>query len=118
MLVTRHRTSSLTKFGQLLSQPFFRASKGTIIRKLTEVAFAKEIGDLYAGIYRTRPESNLVLLAIAFTSEAITNMLRSILLPIVHPQLGDEDNIYIYGLDPLKTLEALETLQSSLLQHR
>ncbi|KAL8793203.1 MAG: hypothetical protein Q9195_004233 [Heterodermia aff. obscurata] len=99
-------------------KPFIRASKGTIIRKLTETAFQKEIEDLYAGTYQTRSTSNPVLLATAFTSEAIMNLVRSILLPIVHPQLRDTDNLYIHGLDSLKTLEALQALRSSLLQHR
>ena len=119
MLVPGHGRISRSMI--LLAQagkPFIRASKGTVIRKLTETAFAKEIEDLYAGTDRTMPTSSPVLLATAFTSEAIINLLRSILLPLIHPQLGDADNLYIHGLDSLKTLEAQKALQSALLQHR
>ena len=60
-----------------------RASKGTIIRKMTEAAFAKEIENLYADTYRARPTSNPVLLATAFTSEAIINLLRLLRLSLL-----------------------------------
>lgn len=99
-------------------KPFMRAAKGTIIRKLTEAAYADEIEELYAGIHQNKPTANSTLLATAFTAEAIISLLRSILSPVLQTQVGNADNLYLSGLDSLKSIEVLQALRSSLLPHR
>ena len=102
-----------------IDKPLVRAGKGTVVRKLTENAYAEEIGDLYS----RRPERISTkpspLVATAFSSDTTDKLIRSILQSTLNAaELKDSDNLYISGLDSLKTTEAVETLRSSLLPHR
>jgi len=100
-------------------KPFARAGKGTIIRRLTEAAYAKEIDALYASEPQQQHAIPSSLEASAFRQGAVTNCIRSRLaqsLPGI--ELGDEDNFYSFGLDSLKTTEAVANLKASLLKHR
>lgn len=102
-----------------LDKPFTRAGKGTIIRKLTEAAYAKEIDALYASEPPQQSAASSSLEASAFRQGAVTNLVRSMLaesLPGI--ELGDEDNFYSFGLDSLKTTEAAANLKARLLKHR
>nr|ARJ54151.1 nonribosomal peptide synthetase [Ramalina conduplicans] len=98
-------------------KPFVRAGKGTIVRKLTEKAYAEEIGSLYASKSQQVPTRAPSLVATAFTSDAVENLIRSILLAAIG-SCKAEDDLYVSGLDSLKTIEAVETLRASLSQHR
>lgn len=100
-------------------KPFVRAGKGTIVRKLTETAYAEEIAGLYANTIQHHSGKPASLTATAFRSDAINSLIRSILpesMPV--SELGKTDNFYNFGLDSLKSMEALEALKCSLLSHR
>ena len=99
------------------NKPFIRAGKGTIVRKLTETAYAGEIEKLYVGRHQQHSTEPPALLATVFTLEATNKLIRSILLPALQTNVMDSDNLYISGLDSLKTVEALEALRSGLLPH-
>ena len=100
-------------------KPFIRAGKGTIVRKLTENAYADDIEELYSSRHQRLPIKASPLVATAFSSEAIDNLIRSILPSSLNAgKLKDSDNLYISGLDSLKTVESVEALRSSLLPHR
>lgn len=103
----------------LVKKPFVRGGKGTVVRKLTEHAYADEIEDLYSG-RRQRFSTNISpLVATAFSSDATDKLIRSILPSTLSPgNLKDSDDLYVSGLDSLKTMEAVEALRSSLLPHR
>lgn len=109
---------SLILFAQN-SKPFVRAGKGTIVRKLTERLYSDDIDDVYASLdqqYSPRPLSST---ATSFTLDTISELVRSVLPTSldVH-KLEECDNLYISGLDSLKTIEAVNALRSSLLRHR
>ena len=100
-------------------KPFVRAGKGTVVRRLTEVAYADEI----EGLYSDRPQRSSIkpspLVATAFSIDATDKLVRSILPSALNAEkLKDSDDLYISGLDSLKTMEAVEALTSSLLPHR
>ena len=100
-------------------KPLVRAGKGTVVRKLSENAYTKEIEDLYAGQNPQVPMKPSPLVATAFSSEAVDNLIRSILPSALNAEkLGYCDDLYNFGLDSLKTIEAAESLRSSLLPHR
>ena len=100
-------------------KPFIRAGKGTIVRKLTENAYAEEIEDLYSRKTKQLSTKPSPLVATAFSSHATDELVRSILHSTLNgDKLKDSDNFYISGLDSLKTIEAVEALRSSLLSHR
>ena len=98
-------------------KPFVRAGKGTIVRKLTEKAYAEEIDNLYASRTQQLPTRAPSLVATAFTPGAVKNLIRSI-LPASIGLCKAGDHLYTSGLDSLKTVEAVETLRISLLHHR
>lgn len=100
-------------------KPFPRAGKGTVIRKLTEAAYAAEIDALYTSKPRRPFACPIVLEASTFRPETVSSFIRSTLaqsMPEV--ELEDEDNFYSFGFDSLKTTEAAENLKASLLNHR
>ena len=100
-------------------KPFLRAGKGTVVRKLTENAYADQIRELYSRRPEQMSTKPLPLVATAFSSDATDKLIRSILCSTLEvDELKDSDNLYISGLDSLKTAEAVEALRSSLLPHR
>ncbi|MDI1492470.1 MAG: putative secondary metabolism biosynthetic enzyme [Ramalina farinacea] len=98
-------------------KPFVRAGKGTIVRKLTEKAYAEEVESLYASRTHQLPIRAPSLVATAFTPDAVENLIRSI-LPAAIGSCKAEDDLYVSGLDSLKTVEAVEMLRASLSHHR
>ena len=100
-------------------KPFVRAGKGTIVRKLTEAAYNTELDELYAGNRHTFPLRYAQLVATAFKSASVERLIRCILpIAIEVDKLQDTDNLYLSGLDSLKSIEALMSLKASLLPHR
>ena len=100
-------------------KPFIRAGKGTVVRKLTENAYADEIGELYSRKYQLSPTKPSPLVATSFSSDTIDKLIRSILPSTLNmDKLNDSENLYFLGLDSLKTVEAVEALRSILLPHR
>lgn len=102
-----------------VEKPFVRAGKGTIVRKLTESAYADEIEGLYSNRHQRLSMKPPSLIATAFSIDAIDKLVRSILPSTLNAdKLKESDDLYISGLDSLKTTEAAELLRSSLLLHR
>ena len=100
-------------------KPFIRAGKGTVVRKLTESAYAEEIEGLYSDRHQRLSMKPPSLIATAFSIDAIDQLIRSTLPSTLNAdKLKDSDDLYIAGLDSLKTTEAVEVLRSSLLPHR
>ena len=101
-------------------KPFIRAGKGTVVRKLTEDLYSQEIRELYARQDQSKPSEKVaVLSATAFTLDAVKRLVRSIIPAGPHiDQLQDHDDLYIFGMDSLKTVESLRALRSALLVHR
>ncbi|KAL8968464.1 MAG: hypothetical protein Q9183_002448 [Haloplaca sp. 2 TL-2023] len=99
-------------------KPFIRAGKGTIVRKLTEAAYTDAIDHMYSKTAESTSIPRSVLHPTAFTRDATTHLIQSILLDIVHGPVGISSNLYSNGLDSLKTMEAVEALRLSLSSHR
>ena len=103
-----------------VEKPFVRAGKGTVVRKLTEDLYSQEIRDLYARQIQSVPSKKVAALsATAFTLDAVKSLVRSIIPTGPHTdEIKDNDDLYIFGMDSLKTVEALVALRSALLAHR
>lgn len=91
---------------------FERAGKGTIIRKTTEKKFAAEIEALYS---KETPTIAGPVLGSMHNMEAIRNYVRaSINLSYARPDLKDDSDLYVLGLDSLKSAEIVNTLKAGL----
>ena len=101
-------------------KPFVRAGKGTVVRKLTEDLYSQEIKELYARQDQGKfPEKVAGLSATAFTLGAVKRLIRSIIPVGPHSdKLQDNDDLYVFGMDSLQTVEALRALRTALLAHR
>ena len=102
-------------------RPFVRAAKGTIVRRLTESTFKKDIDNIYGrGLESASDTSKSISLrAPKFAFAAVCDFTRSALrqvLPIA--ELHDNDNVYSFGLDSLKTGEFVNLIRASLGAHR
>ncbi len=89
---------------------FERAAKGTIIRKMTAAKFAQEIEDLYSKKDLIGP---IPVLTATGDIEAIRSYVRaSITLSSAMTNLKDDDDLYVHGLDSLKSAEIVSILKS------
>ena len=92
---------------------FERAGKGTVIRKMTAENFQPEIDALYS-------EDNLGGLRSVLTSTslgAIQEFVRaSINLSFPVPELKEDDDLYVLGLDSLKSVEIAGILKAGILK--
>lgn len=94
------------------SKPFERAAKGTVIRKMTAEKFAGEIESLYSGKTIT---GRAPVLAATDDLNAIRNYVRtSVILSFAIPGLKDDDDLYVLGLDSLKSVEIVSILKAGL----
>ena len=98
------------------SKPFARAGKGTIIRKLTIAAYQAELQSLFEGL---RPIARKKLLKpTAFRHEDITSMLRAVFCEVLGADdIVNDQNLYLRGLDSVKSLEALDEIRANLAAH-
>ena len=93
-------------------KPFERAGKGTVIRKLTAEKFASEVEMLYSG---RNLEDRSPRLTANNDQEAILNYVAvCVRLSFSPPDLGENDDLYVRGLDSLKTLEIVGILKAGL----
>lgn len=91
---------------------FERAAKGSIVRKMTEKIFAPEIEALYSEKART---DHGPVLAATDNIKAIYNYVRaSINLTFAIPDLKDDGDLYVLGLDSLRSAEIVSTLKAGL----
>lgn len=92
---------------------FERAGKGTVIRKMTAEKFEPEIDALYS-------EDNLGGLRSVLTStnlDAVQDFVRaSITLSFPVPELKEDDDLYVLGLDSLKSVEIAGIVKSGILK--
>ena len=96
-------------------KPFVRAGKGTIVRKLTESLYQKEIDFLYSEPV-VKLGLSLPVLRPTFDLPAVLQYVRTIvaaLLPSAE-QLKNDDDLFANGLDSLKMLEMVGTLKAAL----
>ncbi|KAL8788694.1 MAG: hypothetical protein Q9195_007195, partial [Heterodermia aff. obscurata] len=92
---------------------FYRTAKGTIVRKLTEKAFVTEIEALYSGSEEVIETE--VPAWQAFEEEALRRLLHTMIsrsLPQV--SIRDQDDLFIRGLDSLKTLDVVQKIRAGL----
>ena len=93
-------------------KPFERAAKGTVIRKLTAEKFASEVERLYSG---QDLKDHGRRLAAKDDQEAVQNYVSAcVRLSFSPSDLGDNDDLYVRGLDSLKTLEIVSILKAGL----
>ncbi|KAL8724361.1 MAG: hypothetical protein Q9166_007997 [cf. Caloplaca sp. 2 TL-2023] len=101
-------------------KPFVRAAKGTIVRNLTEVAYKDEIEALYKEDVQGTNSASLPSLKPSFENLAVETWIRSIVC-IAFPAMShasNEDDMFVLGLDSLKSMELTGLLKSALSQHR
>jgi thioester reductase-like protein len=101
------------------TKPFIRAGKGTIVRKLTERLYGPEIESLYAARYnatmRSLPSLQPTMKPV-FEMSAVLHFVRSIIVDAFPEMkhLGDDDNLFSYGLDSLKMSQLVDHLKTAL----
>jgi thioester reductase-like protein len=95
-------------------KPFLRAGKGTVVRKLTENAYAAEISELYKNhlvneIALSAPiEKNIDV-------DELNNYLRSLIVQVAPGvEARPQENLYNHGFDSLKTIETISLLRAAL----
>ncbi|KAL8650254.1 MAG: hypothetical protein Q9226_005223 [Calogaya cf. arnoldii] len=100
-----------------LSKPFERAGKGTVVRKLTAEKYAAEIETLYSGDHlnslRDGPR-----LGSASDVKSVQDFVRqavNVSFPV--EEIQGSDDLYVLGLDSLKTLEIVSLLKAGLRDH-
>ena len=99
-------------------KPFTRAGKGTVVRKLTEKSYSKEIDHLYLADNNKSQSSKSLkpMLVPSFPLLSVNNFVQEAVmysLPSA-PGLSETDDFYAHGLDSLKTTELCETLKDGL----
>ncbi|KAI0105973.1 acetyl-CoA synthetase-like protein [Daldinia grandis] len=103
----------------LPERPFTRTGKGTIVRKLTELAYEDEINK----VYTERPYRSEPLVAMLERSPEgvyglplVVEFLRRI-IALSFPRgaaIGERDDFFMYGLDSVQTLEIVANLKFNL----
>ncbi|KAL8788720.1 MAG: hypothetical protein Q9213_001534 [Squamulea squamosa] len=96
------------------SKPFERAGKGTVIRKLTAAKYAPEIEALYSGRHLGNLQG-----APALSNTDNINAIRGFVrhaIDMSFPVKGIQgaDDLYVLGLDSLKTVEITSMLRAGL----
>ncbi|KAL8774316.1 MAG: hypothetical protein Q9209_001067 [Squamulea sp. 1 TL-2023] len=99
------------------SKPFERAGKGTVIRKLTTAKYATEIKALYSGSHLGNLQGAPALNH-ADNVNAIRGFVRQV-IDMSFPVKGIKgaDDLYVLGLDSLKTIEITSMLRAGLRDH-
>ena len=96
------------------NKPFQRAGKGTVVRKMTEKDFATEIDELYNANGRGTQSIGPILKA-SYTHESVRHFVRALVAELFPGiEIRDFDDMYVLGLDSLKTIETANSLQAGL----
>ena len=96
------------------NKPFQRAGKGTVVRKLTEKDFATQIEELYSANFRGTQSIGPILKA-SYTHESLKHFVRALVTEcFLGIEIHDFDDMYVLGLDSLKTIEIANLLQAGL----
>ena len=97
-------------------KPFVRVGKGTIVRRLTEEAYSSELKTLFGG-HQERQRSTTLKDIRAF--ESVRDLAQSLTRDVLNSQeLNDVENLYLQGLDSVKSMELIEQLKASLESQR
>ena len=95
-------------------KPFQRAGKGTVVRKMTEIDFATEIDELY-NAHGWDTQSIGPILKASYTHESVKRFVRALVAELFSGiETRDFDDMYVLGLDSLKTIEIANSLQAGL----
>ena len=98
------------------SQPFARAGKGTIVRKLSVATFSKEIEKLYSN--NEYAVNDVPLLDPPYDQPAIQSFVKTAFKTYLpEAELEDESDFFVLGLDSLQTLECVSRLKAGLRAH-
>ena len=95
-------------------KPFVRAGKGTVVRKLTEIAYAAEISELYKNhlvneVALSAPIEKII------DVDGLIDYLRSLIVQVAPGlEARPQENLYNLGLDSLKTIEIISLLRAAL----
>ncbi|OJD34105.1 thioester reductase domain-containing protein [Diplodia corticola] len=95
-------------------KPMTRAGKGTIIRKATLAAYAREIDDLYAGRSSIALSSALPLHVDDPSTASTEAALQDLFANLTDRQLGPDDDFFSAGIDSLQVLNVVRSLKSQL----
>lgn len=96
------------------NKPFQRAGKGTVIRKLTESDFATEVEDLYNANGQGAQTIGPILKA-TYNHGSVKDFIRALITEYFSGlEIRDSDDLYVLGLDSLKTIEIANSLRAGL----
>ncbi len=96
------------------SNPFERAGKGTVVRKLTAVKFAGEIAALYSDLESGRMQGGPTLSDSKDAGSIQDFVSRAVAFSFPLKDMKPSDDLYVLGLDSLKTVEIIAVLRSGL----
>ncbi|KAI1655328.1 acetyl-CoA synthetase-like protein [Daldinia decipiens] len=103
----------------LPERPFTRTGKGTIVRKLTELAYEDDIENIYTErSYRSEPLITMLERSPegVYESPIVVKFLRRI-IALSFPRgaaIGEREDFFVYGLDSVQTLEIVANLKCNL----
>lgn len=94
-------------------QSFERAGKGTIIRKKTAEKLASEVDKLYSNDFESSSKGPILL--VDNEPDSIREFVRSCInLSFSTLSLEDDDDLFVLGLDSLKTVEIISMFKAGL----
>ncbi|KAH8689541.1 putative NRPS-like enzyme [Talaromyces proteolyticus] len=95
-------------------KPLTRGGKGTIVRKLSIESYESELNALFKGSNRQRAQPRL-LQPTAFRLEDVKSLVQSIVEDALDGEsVSDSENLYLQGLDSVRSLETVSQLKESL----
>ena len=96
------------------SKPFERAGKGTVVRKLTAEKFADEIAALYFNLETGSMQGGPKLSGSKDAGSIQNFVSRAVAFSFPLKGIKPSDDLYVLGLDSLKTVEIVAVLRSGL----
>ena len=100
-------------------KPFVRSAKGSIIRKQTEALYKNEIAALFKSHCALSSEVSASRTGTQFGFEALREMLRLVFVRLCNTSDWDnESNIFVHGMDSVKTSEAVDDIRLRLMTTR
>lgn len=95
-------------------KPMTRTGKGTVIRKATLAAYAREIDDLYAGRSSIALSSALPLHVDTDDAESTVKALQDLFAKLTNKHLSPDEDFFSAGIDSLQVLNVVRQLKSQL----
>ena len=109
-----------SKITILPSKSFQRAGKGTVIRRSTEKLHSTEINNLYSDNNLLDGEGNGTSpkLDFPYTLQSILHFVRAAVISVLKCKIANEDDIFRFDFDSLKTVELAEKLKVGIYQSK